>query len=228
MEVERKNTMIISIDHKAYIKKRDRLKKGSRHNGAYYYAKEIEKNIIPNVQTDRNWVLVNIPPHGIDHSIVFIHNNLNPQNYDWLAKYDDLILVCGVEETCDKVSHLGKVIYLPLSIDKDYVKQFAIPKKEKTKEIAYVGRPKKREGYTFDANVDIIEGVPREELLKQMAQYKTVYAVGRTAIEAKALNCNLKPYDVRYPKVSLWKVLDNKEAAKMLQEKLDEIDGASE
>ena len=54
---------------------------------------------------------------------------------------------------------------------------------------------------------------------------ETVYAVGRTASEAKALGCKLKPYDPRFPKVSFWKVIDNKDAAKILQEKLNEIDG---
>ena len=61
-----------------------------------------------------------------------------------------------------------------------------------------------------------------------MAEYETVYAVGRTAIEAKILGCKLKAYDPRFPKVSRWKILDNKKAAKMLQEMLDEIDGTAE
>lgn len=222
-----RNNMIISVDHEAYKHKRNRLSTGGKHNGAYYYAKEIEQNIIPNVQTDRNWILVNIPPHGANHSIVFIHNNLHPENYEWLKRYDDLVLVCGVEETCEKVAHLGQTIYLPLSIDTEYVKQFVIPKKEKTKERAYCGRPKKRLGYSFDNDVDIIEGLPRDEFLTKMADYKEVYAVGRTAIEAKLLKCRLLPYDNRYPKVSRWKVLDNKDAAEILQNKLNEIDGGA-
>lgn len=216
--------MIISVNHKAYVRKRNRLKKGSRHNGAYYYAKEIEQNIIPNVQTDRNWVLVNIPPYGADHAIVFIHNNLHPENYEWLKKYNDLILVCGVEETCDKVKHLGTPIYLPLSVDVDYVKQFKLPKSER-QGIAYVGRPAKKFGFEFPEGTDMIEGLPRDALLEKMAHYETVYAVGRTAIEAKCLGCKLKAYDDRYPKVSKWKSFDNKKAAKILQEKLNEIDG---
>lgn len=216
--------MIISVNHKAYIKKRERLAKGSRHNGAYYYAKEIGQNIIPNVETDRNWVLVNIPPYGADHAIVFVHNNLHPENYEWLKQYDDLILVCGVEETCDKVSHLGTAIYIPLSIDVDYVKQFKKPKKERN-ETAYAGRKGKRNGYEFPEDIEYLEGLDREELLKKLATKETVYAVGRTAIEAKCLGCKLKAYDERYPKVSLWKVIDNSKAAEMLQEKLNEIDG---
>ena len=63
--------------------------------------------------------------------------------------------------------------------------------------------------------------MPRERLLKKMAQYKKIYAVGRTAIEARALGCEILPYDPRFPDVDRWKVIDNLEAAKMLQEELD-------
>lgn len=216
--------MIISVYNPEYRRKRKKLSQSGKHNGAYYYAQEIEKNIIPNVQTDRNWILVNVPPHGCDHAIVFIHNNKNPQNYDWLKQYKDLVLVCGVEETVDKVKHLGKAIYLPLSIDVEEVKQYKIPKSEKSG-TAYAGRKGKREGYEFPDGTEFLEGMAREELLKAMAQKETVFAVGRTAIEAKCLGCKLKAYDERYPKVSRWKVLDNKKAAEILQKQLDEIDG---
>ena len=66
--------------------------------------------------------------------------------------------------------------------------------------------------------------MPRELLLDELAKYKKAYAVGRCALEAKALGCEILPYDDRFPDPSIWKVLDNKEAAKILQEKLDEID----
>lgn len=194
----------------------------NKWNGAFYYSQEIVKNIIPLVQTDRNWITVNIRGYGCDHAIVFIHNNKHPEVYEWLKNYKDLILICGVPETVDKVKHIGKAIYLPLSVDVDYVAQF---RTDKTKDAAFVGRPAKRRGIELPDGVDIIEGLPREEMLEQMAQYKTVYAVGRCAIEAKVLKCRLKAYDPRYPKVSKWKVLDNKDAAKLLQEELDKIDG---
>ena len=57
-----------------------------------------------------------------------------------------------------------------------------------------------------------------------MAEYEQIYAVGRTAIEAKILGCEVLPYDVRYPDPRMWKVIDNKDAAKLLQKKLDVID----
>ena len=195
----------------------------NRFNGAYYYSQEIVNNIIPNVRTDRNWITVNVKGVGCDHAIVFIHNNLHPENYEWLSKYEDLVLVCGIPETVEKVKHLGKAIYIPISVDVDYVKQFRV--EEKTRETAFVGRKAKRKNAELPDGIDYIEGLPRDEMLKRMAKYKTVYAVGRCAIEAKILKCRLRAYDPRYPKVSRWKILDSKDAAKMLQKELDKIDG---
>ena len=200
------------------------LLEGNKYNGAYYYSKEIVENIIPRVDTDRHWITVNAKGAGIDHAIVFVHNNIHPEHYEWLKTYGykDLIMVCGIEDTCEKVEHIGTPIYLPLSIDVEYVKQF---KTEKTKETAYAGRKPKRIGYKLPEGIDYLEGMPREIFLEELAKYKTVYAVGRSAIEAKALGCRLKAYDERFPKVSRWKVIDNAAVAKILQAKLDEIDG---
>lgn len=214
--------MIFNHEHQAYKDKREKLHL-NRFNGAYYYSKEITDNIIPLVKTDRNWVLINVEGHAWDHSIVFIHNNKHPSLYSWLKDYKDLILVCGVPSTCDKVAHLGTPIYLPLSVDVDYVSQFKVSKK--TKEIAYVGRKEKAYGVKFDIPLATnIENLPREKMLSEMAKYKKVYAVGRCAIEAKILGCEVLPYDNRFPDPKVWQVLDNKDAAYILQEKLDEID----
>ena len=217
--------MIIDHTHPTYIKKWQRAG-ANQFNGAYYYSQEIVRNIIPNVETDRNWITVNIKGIGCDHAIMFIHNNLHPENYEWLKVYGyrDLVLVCGIPETCEKVAHLGKVIYLPISIDVDYVKQF---RTEKTKDAAFVGRPVKKKYGQLPDGIDYLEGLQRDELLRRMAEYRTVYAVGRCAIEAKVLGCKLKAYDDRFPKVSRWKVLDNLKAAKMLQAELNKIDGVT-
>lgn len=214
--------MVISHKHPAYIRKWQKAGK-NRYNGAYYYSKEIVENIIPRLKTDRNFITVNVEGVGCDHAVVFIHNNLHPGRYDWLSRYKDLILVCGIPETVEKVAHLGKAIYLPLSVDVEYVKKFAV--KEKTKESAFVGRPAKRKGLKLPKDIDILENMPRDQLLTEMAKYKEVYAVGRCAIEAKILKCRLKAYDPRFPKVSRWKPLDNAKAAEMLQAELDKIDG---
>ena len=211
--------MIISHDHEAYKIKWERMGTG-RYNGAFYYSQEICNNIIPNVHTDRNWITILVPDTAIDHSIVFIHNNMYPHLYDYLQGYNDLILVCGVPSTCKKVEHLGTPIYLPLSVDVEYVKQFQRPK---TKGTAFAGRRCKANG--VPNNIPHLHGVPREKLLPKMAEYKNIYAVGRTAIEAKILGCNVLPYDKRFPNTDIWQVLDNKEASILLQKELDRIDG---
>lgn len=214
--------MIIDHTNPIYAKKRAAKLTGG-WNGAYYYSKEIVKNIIPYVDTDRNWITINIPEAGaFDHSIVFIHNNLHPDYYLWLKKYKDLILVCGVPETCEKVAHLGTPIYLPLSVDVAQVEKYKVD--VKTKDVAFVGRQPKRKGITFPKNTDFLEELPRKILLERMADYRHVFAVGRTAIEAKILGCNILAYDPRFPDTDFWQILDNRDAAKILQAKLEEID----
>lgn len=195
----------------------------NKYNGAFYYSQEIVSNIIPLIETDRNWITVNLRGKGADHAIVFVHNNKHPENYEWLRQYGykDLVMVCGIPEMCEKVEHIGKPIYLPLSIDTEYVKQFRV--EEKTKGAAFAGRPAKRKDLELPEGIDIIENMEREKFLQKIAEYETIYAVGRTAIEAKALKCKLRAYDPRFPKVSRWKVLDNKDAAQILQSELDRL-----
>lgn len=213
--------MIISHNHIQYQAKRGSVGKG-RYNGAYFYSKEICKYIIPLVDTSRNWITINIEGVGCDHAIVFIHNNKHPEHYDWLSQYNDLVLVCGVPETCVKVAHLGQAIYVPLSVHVAEVERY---KKAKTRDTAYVGRKGKRYGIEFPVGTEFIEGLPRHQFLAKMAQFEKVYAVGRAAIEAKILDCKVLPYDTRFPDPTRWKVLDCSDAAKILQRQLDMIDG---
>lgn len=210
--------MIISHNNPDYALKHEGA---TIFNGAYYYSREIVDKFIPNIETDRNWVTINIPGKAFSHSIIFIHNNKNPFMYDFLQNYKDLVMVCGVPSTCDKVRHLGRAIYLPLSVD---VKQVEKYKREKDKDLAYVGRRGKHEGVKFPVGTDFIEGVDRETLLRKMSRYKRVFAVGRTAIEAKILGCEVLPYDVRFPDPNFWQVVDSMEAVNLLQEKLNKID----
>lgn len=213
--------MIIDHNNIEYIGKRDAINQ-NRFNGAFYYSKEIVRNIIPRVKTSRNWITVNVQGLGASHSIVFIHNNKHPENYEWLAAYEDLILVCGIPETCEKVAWLGRTIYLPLSIDVAEVEKYKQPK---TREICFAGRKTKRKGVRFPEETDFIEGVSREVFLTRLAKYKKAYAVGRAALEAKALGCEVLPYDERFPDPDVWTVLDNKDAAKILQEELNKAEG---
>lgn len=214
------------FDHNSYEYMCRWLRIGKdKHNGAYYYSKEIVKNIIPHIETSYNWVTINAPGRCWNHSIVFIHDNLHPEWYRWLNNYDDLVLVCSLPfaaENMKKICPKHRVILLPLSIDTKYVKQF---RTEKTKKAAYAGRLAKlsdkipEERRAIPDGIDILGGTNREELLKAMAPYETIYAVGRTAIEAKCLGCKIGIYNSLCP-VDNWEVLDNKDAAKILQKML--------
>ena len=208
-----------------HYQKRWKALGGGRFNGAYYYSREIVKNIIPNVKTDRPWITVNVPEAGAeDRAIVFIHNNKHPENYEWLRDYNDLVLICGVPETVEKVKHLGTAIYIPLSVDVAEVEAYKIPEEEEKKDQeAYFGRLRKRTAMV-PADAHTFSGIQREDMLRFMAKYKKIYAVGRTAIEARILGAEVLPYDPRFPDPNFWEVIDNKDAAKLIQKELDKID----
>lgn len=213
----------------AYCKVHHQNNKG-HFNGAYYYSKEIVKNIIPNVETDRPWDTLGMRSlHTSDHSIVFIHHNINHEKvYRWLRRYEDLVVVCATPITYNWAKSLvgSHAVFLPLSIDVDYVKQFIAPK---TKDTCYMGNRwsfKRKYEEQLPPGVDFPpQNLPREELLEWVAPYRKCYAIGRCALEAKALGAEILPFYPVFPDPSYWKVIDNKEAAKMLQEALDQIDG---
>ena len=219
--------MILDHTEPNYVKKRNSLTNGNKFNGAYYYSREIVKNIIPHVKTDRNWVTVRLADTPIpEHSIVFIHNNRNPNYYEFLRQYKDLILVCGLERTVENMQYFGKAIYLPLSIDISYVKRFRV--EEKTKEMAFAGRLikiSKMYHAPVPKECDILTNMSQHRLLQAMADYKKVYCTGRTALQAKVLGCEIGVHDPNFPDPRIWKVIDNRDAAKMLQDILNEIDG---
>ena len=214
--------MIIDHTDPKYILRRNAIGK-HRYNGAYYYSKEIVKNIIPAVETDRNWITIRVPGVGYDHSIVFVHDNVDfERTYDYMRAYDDVIYVVSLPEMVERAEKFGKTILLPMSVDTKYVKSF---KTKKTADTAFAGRDEWRGGLTLPEGTDLVEMLPREEFLSQMARYKNVYAVCRVAIEAKVLGCKVLPFHPRFPDPGMFKIFDNAEAAKLLQKQLDEIDG---
>lgn len=222
--------MIIDHNHPLYKAKWKTLG-DNRWNGAYYYSQEIVKYFIPNVKTDRNWVTIRLNDMTVhpDHAIVFIHNNRNPNYYEYLRNYKDCILVCSLWNTVANLQLIGgpeKVIYLPLSVRVKNVERYRV--KEKTKEMAFAGRMVKISKH-YHAPVpkecDILSGMPQYRLLQEMAKYKKIYATGRTAIQAKILGCEIGVHDQRFPDPSVWKVIDSLDAAKMLQREIDKIDG---
>lgn len=218
--------MIIDHTHPIYKKRRNNAGH-NKYNGAYYYSLDIARHIIPNVKTDRNWITVNMPELAdsdinLDHSIVFIHNNLQPNAYQWLRKYKDLILVCGVPSTMDKIKFFGTPIYLPLSVDVKQIEKYRRVAKDKM--VAFAGRRNKLNN-RVPSYCDILTDMPRYRLLQEMSRYYEIYAVGRTAIEAKILGCNIKVYDERFPDPNFWRVIDCKDAAKILADKINQIEG---
>lgn len=196
-----------------------------RNNGAYWYSKEIYENIIPKIITRRNWVTVNVPDCCYDNSIVFIHNNANPERYAWLKDYKNLILVCSNVKTLNFIIKLlpkAHTILIPLSIDTNYVKQFKA--KRKSKDTAYYGRiekcPKK---ILKDKSITKIYGTDREANLKEIAKYKTVYSIGRCQLEAKCLGCKVISHKGEYENIE-WELLDNKDIIPELKRLIKEID----
>ena len=221
--------MIIDHTEPHYAAKRKKLIEGNQYNGAYYYSKDIVKHIIPNVKTDRNWITIRLPEltEHPDHSIVFIHNNRNPNYYSYLRDYKDCVLVCGLPSTVENMKFFSdKVIYLPLSVDVKSVAKYRV--KKKTKEMAFAGRLikiSKMYHAPVPKECDILTNMPQTQLIKEMAKYKKIYATGRTAIQAKILGCEIGVHDPHFPDPNFWQVVDCQEAAKILQSKLDIIDG---
>lgn len=196
------------------------------NNGAYWYSKELLENIVPKIKTDRNWVLINVDNQCKNHSIVFIHNNAHPESYYWLKDYEDLILICSQIKTLEIMISMFPqfhVVYIPLSIDTNYVSKFKV--KRKTKEVAYFGREVKcPDEIKNNPNIDKIFGKDREKILKEVAKYKKVYAIGRCALEAKCLNCKVISHKGEYINTK-FDLLDNKEVIPLIQRICDEIDG---
>lgn len=195
------------------------------NNGAYWYSKELYENIVPKIKTKRGWCLINVDNQCEDDMIVFIHNNAHPESYKWLKNYKNLILVCSQPKTLDAMIEMFPkfhCIYIPLSIDTKYVKQFKA--KRKTKDTAYFGRKTKcPDSISADEKIDKINGDDREKLLKQVAKYKKVYAIGRCALEAKCLGCEVFLHKGEYQNID-FPLLDNKDVIPELQRLINEID----
>ena len=194
----------------------------SKTNGAYWYSKELAENILPKIKTNRPFVTINLNPFCIDNAIVFIHNNLDQSGYEWLKQYKNLICLCSkIETVCNLIEILPKahIVYLPMSIDTNYIKQFKA--KRKTKQACYFGRGA-TVPHNLPENVKILGTGEREASLKEVAKYKTVYARGRCLLEAKCLGCNTVNTSERTGSEEL---LDNKDAIKLLQKIINEIDG---
>lgn len=162
------------------------------NNGGYQYAKEIESNILPSITSEATIVTVGLSlyeteeiPYG---SIAVCHQNRDPiEAYAHFMKRG-FVWVCSKHSTVDILRKYGQTaVYIPLSIDTAYVAQY---KTKKTKDIAYVGNAwdfKKDYLASLPEHIDQLSGLPRDELLREMAKYKRVIAEGRCLMEAQVL-----------------------------------------
>lgn len=209
--------MIFSHESPEY---RDNVR--NKNHGAFYYSEEIVKYFIPTIKTNRNWVTVGYDGKCFDHSIVFAHSNLYPHVYGYLEQFNDLILVCSWYQQMEAVKQWGKPVFLPMSVDVEYVRQF---KREKDRDICFAGRMEKcTDELRYTPGLDFITEIDRVRFLTELARYRRVYAIDRVAIEAKILGCEVLPYDKRFPDPDFWRVIDSREAAVMLQGILDKVD----
>lgn len=187
-----------------YKKWRNSLKSG-QFNGAYFYAKEIEDIILPKLEGDFfiNTVAVQLyePKQIPDGAIVVAHDNYHTveryspyfgKNITWIcSKYDAYFKLMGRGE---------RAVLVPMSVDTEYVRKVA-GKPRKTLDTGFFGNAwdfKESEmTKLYTQGVELISNLTREEALKRMAKFKTMYAEGRCAIEATVLGCDVKL--IEYP-----------------------------
>jgi len=211
--------MIFSHESPEYV---ESLRTRNHNSGAYWYSVEIVEHFVPAVKTDRNWVTIGFNGKCYDHSVVFAHSNLYPDVYEYLAPFDDLVLVCSWPQQMDAVKRWGKPVFLPMSVDVSYVEQF---RREKDRGVCFAGRMEKcTDALRYTPGLDFVAEMERDKFLAELARYEKVYAIDRVAIEAKVLGCEVLPYDRRFPDPDFWQVLDSRDAARMLQGILDEVD----
>lgn len=169
-------------------------RKYGKENGAYYYSKEIEDNILPEIEADvlivtagaALYTAIELP----DGCVVVCHDNRSTQQSYGRLFGKGIVWVCSKHSTVETLEGYGeRAVYIPLSIDTKYVKKF---KRKKTKDTAYVGNAWDfKRDYLNSLPVDIeqLSDMSREKLLKEMSKYKNVIAEGRVLMEAQILGC---------------------------------------
>lgn len=166
----------------------------SRNNGAYWYAKEIEDIILPSLNNLNLWI--NTVGSGFyqarevpDRAVIVCHDNIRTLKSYMKFFGKKILWVCSKQSSATLLSSKGEnAIYIPLSIDVEYVEQFK--RKRRTKDIAYVGNAwgfKKEYLSSLPSNIVQLNGMDRDDLLKEMSKYRTIIAEGRCLMEAKVL-----------------------------------------
>lgn len=191
-------------------------KTSGKENGAYYYSKEIEDNILPEIKADVLIVTAGAAlyaarelPNGC---IVVCHDNRSTKESYGRLFGKNIIWVCSKQSTVDTLEGYGeRAVYIPLSIDTKYVKKF---KCKKTKDTAYVGNAwafKRDYLNSLPANIEQLSNMSRETLLKEMAQYKNVIGEGRVYLEAMVLGCKVELPKYENITVETPELFDNRE-----------------
>lgn len=174
-----------------------------KNNGSYYYSKEVEQIILPHLSdlpvviVTAGAVLYNTRdiPRG---SVIICHDNRTTK--DSYGKFfgKNMLWVCSKQSTVDTLSSYGeRAVYVPLSIDTQYVAQF---KRQRRKNAtAFVGNAwafKDKYIASLPDDVVILNDMERGQLLKEMAKYKHVIAEGRCLMEAQVLgaSCTVPQY----------------------------------
>lgn len=186
---------VLGTQNKNYIRWRNRQSEGL-NNGAYWYAKEIEEIILPELQDLDLFVVTTGATLMKDFTVpcgavILCHDNRKTRrSYERLFR-KGVLWVCSKYSTVQTLLELGeKAVYIPLSIDTHYVAQF---KQDKTEDIAFVGNAWGfKHSYLASLPKDIVQlsGMEREDLLREMAKFKRIIAEGRCLMEAQVLGAD--------------------------------------
>lgn len=219
--------MILGTQSQKYIDWRSKQDSSGRNNGAYWYAKEIEDIILPEM-SDLNVVISTVmagmiprweyPPRPI---IVCHDNHSTLKSYSKLLKLGALF-ICSKQSVVDRLVAAGeKAVYIPLSIDTDYVAKY---KRKKTKDIAYVGNPwgfKKEYLSNLPSNIVQLNNMSRADLLSEMSKYKRIIAEGRCYMEAKVLGAKVELPEDDSRRITPVDVIDSRAAIPLWREVLE-------
>lgn len=218
---------VLGTQDPVYVRWMSRGLSGS-HNGAHYYAKEIEELILPHIDADVFVVTTGgtVQPKKVPDGCVFVcHHNIMPvETYKgFLGR--GILWVCSKQSTVEKLEKAGeKAVYIPLSIDTQYVEKF---KTEKTRDIAFVGNFWGfKENYleALPNHIHQVGGLPRQRLLEEMAKYRRVIAEGRCNMEAQVLGCEveLPQYERDFDAIPR-EVLDSRDAIPLWRKTLTDF-----
>lgn len=197
-------------------------------NGAYWYSKEIEDIILPELDSDAVVVTVAASLYGPNDipsgSVIVCHDNRYTEQSYGNHFGNNHLWICSKESTVKTLKGYGEnAVYVPLSIDTRYVKKFIT---DKTKDTAYVGNPwgfKKEYLESLPPNIKQLGGMERDVLLRKMAEYKNVIAEGRCLMEAQVLGAKTSVPEYKEHEAVFVKALDSLAAVKHWQKAFKKV-----